>query len=68
MSGKIVIQVGSELPVATYEKFAEMVGMSESWVKDQVSKGCIPIMPKKGHEKPLINLAKYWLMALEQPY
>ncbi|AWI51390.1 regulator [Actinobacillus porcitonsillarum] len=65
---QIVIQLGTATPAVTYTKFAEMVGMSEEWVKEQVAKGNIPIMPKKGKEKPLVNLALYWQIALTQPY
>lgn len=68
MEQPLVIQIGATVPVVTYAKFAEMVGMSEDWVKDQVQQGKIPIMPKKGKEKPLINLAKYWQIAFAQPY
>ncbi|WP_458118743.1 regulatory phage cox family protein [Mannheimia haemolytica] len=68
MEQPIVIQIGASVPAMTYEKFAECVGMSKEWVQDQVEAGNIPIMPKKGREKPLINLAKYWQIAFSQPY
>ncbi|MDG6312386.1 hypothetical protein P9Z72_07605 [Glaesserella parasuis] len=68
MNGRVVIQLASPIPVMTCEEFARHVGMSESWVNNKIANGEIPIMPKKGREKPLINVAKYWLQALEQPY
>ncbi|QNS14263.1 hypothetical protein [Mannheimia bovis] len=68
MEQPLVIQIGATVPVMTYDRFAESVGMSVDWVKDQVEAGKIPVMPKKGKEKPLINLAKYWQMAFTQPY
>ncbi|WGE32533.1 hypothetical protein NYR60_02675 [Actinobacillus genomosp. 2] len=64
----IIIQLGTATPAVTYAKYAEMVGMSERWVAEQVAQGKIPTMPKKGKEKPLVNLALLWKIALEQPY
>lgn len=65
---QIILKIGPEVPTMTYEKFAEHIGMSVSWVKKQVLDGNIPRMPKKGREEPLINVAKYWQIALSQAY
>lgn len=64
----IIFKIGPEVPVMTYDKFAQAVGMSKRWVQDQVAAGNIPIMPKKGREEPLVNVAKYWQTALSQTY
>lgn len=61
-----VIHFGPPVPAMTYEKFADYVGMSKSWVAKQVAEGKIPRMPKQGKEEPLVNVAKYWLDALNQ--
>lgn len=65
---QIIFQLNSPVPTMTYAKFAELVGVSEQWVAERVKDGEIPVMPKKGKQKPLINLALYWQIALSQPY
>lgn len=64
----IIIQLAPIVPIISYENFAKEVGMSVEWVEKEVREGKIPIMPKKGKQKPFINLALYWKNALEQPY
>lgn len=64
----IIFKIGPEVPVMSYEKFAEAIGMSVRWVEEQVAQGTIPIMPKKGKQKPLVNVAKYWQTALSLTY
>lgn len=61
-----IIHFGPPVPVMTYEKFADYVGMSKRWVANMVAEGRIPRMPKKGKEEPLVNVAKYWLDCLNQ--
>lgn len=65
---QVIFKIGPDVPVMSYDKFAEAVGMSKDWVREQVDKGKIPIMPKKGKQTPMINVAKYWQIALSQPY
>lgn len=68
MEQQVIFKIGPDVPVMTYEKFAEQIGMSVRWVEDKVAKNEIPIMYKKGRQKPLINVAKYWQIALSQTY
>lgn len=63
-----IIHFGPTVPVMSYDKFAEHVGMSKRWVQEQIEQGNIPIMPKKGKATPMINVALYWQIALSQTY
>lgn len=64
----IIFKIGPEVPGISYEKFAKEAGVSVRWVKEQVAQGNIPIMPKQGKQKPLVNVAKYWQTALSLTY
>lgn len=68
MEPQVVLHIGPLVPAMTYEKFAEAIGVSPDWVADRVERGELPRLPKKGREKPLINVAKYWQDVLSQPY
>lgn len=68
MQQQPVIHFGPTVPVMSVERFANEIGAKASWVEDQITLGKIPIMPKKGKEKPLINVALYWHVALSQAY
>lgn len=63
-----IIHFGPTVPVMSVERFANELGVKPSWVIDQISEGKIPTMPKKGKEKPLVNVALYWQIALSQTY
>lgn len=63
-----ILHIGPTVPVMSVERFAEEIGMKKSWVEDQIGEGRIPTMPKKGKEKPLVNVALYWQIALSQTY
>lgn len=65
---QVILKIGPDVPIMSYDKFAEAVGMSKAWVVDQVNSGRIPIMPKKGKETPMINVALYWQQALSRTY
>lgn len=65
---QVIFKIGPDVPVMSYDKFAEAVGMSKRWVEDQVNAGRIPTMPKKGRQAPMINVALYWQIALSQTY
>lgn len=65
---QIILKIGPEVPAMTYKKFAEHIGMSASWVRDHVNSGDIPVIKTKKGETNLINVAKYWQIALSQAY
>ncbi|MCK3655782.1 hypothetical protein A4G19_08435 [Pasteurellaceae bacterium Macca] len=50
------------------DEFARRRGSTPRAVKEAIRKGEIPIMPKKGREKPIINNALYWVICLSQRY
>ncbi|RRN04781.1 hypothetical protein EIM44_04910 [Bibersteinia trehalosi] len=68
MQQQPVIHFGPPVPVMSIERFANEIGAKTSWVEDQITLGKIPTMPKKGKEKPLVNVALYWQFALSQTY
>lgn len=68
MQQQPVIHFGPTVPVMSIERFANEIGAKMSWVEDQITLGKIPTMPKKGKEKPLVNVALYWQIALSQTY
>ena len=62
----IIIQI--DTPVVNKQEFCRRTGMGMDLLNLKISKGEIPILPKKGKEGVLINMALYWKKALAQPY
>lgn len=66
MEQPLIIQL--DTPCCTKEEYARRTGINVHTVDKMIQQGRIPILPKKGNEKVLVNLVLCTKMAASQSY